>query len=153
MNNVQIYSWKHNLWNSKVTIFADQQEIGVIQPKFWSALSKGNIADNSYELNTKHSFVGSSDIRNASGEVLGHIDCWMWRAKATLLVGDRKYQWKKVGFFSINLSLRDAEGREICRGKKFDQHQIIHKKDTELLLFMCAFLQSSYARYVNFAAA
>ena len=137
--------WKKGLFSSTYCIYSNDQLIGKLKDKTFSQSADGELNGKKYTFKTKGFFKQRTEIRNdKDNKVIGEITYNNWMTKATLLILNKKTNWKYDNLWNTKWSIFDSEGLKIKYTGSSTRGQIDSNTDDDLLLLSGLFVTNYY---------
>ena len=137
--------WKKSLFSSTYSIYSNDQLIGKLKDKSFSQTAYGELNGKKYIFKTKGFFKQHTEIfDNKDNKLIGEITYNNWMTKASLLVNNKKTNWKYDNLWNTKWSIFDSEGIEIKYTGSSTSGQIDSNSDDSLLLLSGLFVTNYY---------
>ena len=137
--------WKKGLFSSTYSIYSNDQLIGKLKDKTFSQSADGELNGKKYTFKTKGFFKQRTKILdNIDNKVIGEITYNNWMTKATLLINNKRTNWKYDNLWNTKWSICDSEGIEIKYAGSSTRGQIDSNTDDDLLLLSGLFVINYY---------
>lgn len=137
--------WKKSLFSSTYSIYSNNQLIGKLKDKELSKTAYGELDGKKYIFKTKGFFKQHTEIfDNKDNKLIGEITYNNWMTKASILVNNKKINWKYDNLWNTRWSIVDSEGIEIKYTGTSGRGQIDSNSDDPLLLLSGLFVINYY---------
>jgi hypothetical protein len=138
-------TWKKNFFSNLYTIYSNGQQIGKLKEKTFSQTANGELNGKEYTFTTKGFFKQHTSIIDCStNEVIGEIIYNNWMTKATIIVDNKKVNWKYDNLWNTKWSIYNSEGVHIKYAGSSTSGQIDSNVDDALLLLSGLFVTNYY---------